>query len=334
VSSGIIPKKTPISLKEQKKMNPVNEMKKMVVARVNGEEINQFQLENAAEAIKAGMKTEGMRRDGKTSGKSTADHQMKSFALQKLIERELLFQEAKKLKIKVEEKEMEGILKKSMESFPSENHFKVSLVMSGISLEEYKRQLTYDMTVNKVAAQKVEALRKDTTPEEVRTYYATNKSRFVTPEFVEISYLFIKCNQFAAEKEKKEPQENLEKLRKSKEDFAELVKKHSQAPNASQGGYIGKVRRGELHPYLEIAAFKTPVNQVSEVVKTEDGFYLIKVHNKKKEGEVLTFEQVKDDLKRELDNQRGITILADYVEQLKKKAKIMILDKSLEGPAV
>jgi len=312
-------------------MNPIETLKKNVVAKVNGVEINQFQLENAAEAFKAGMKTEGMRRDGKTSGKSGIDQKVKILALQKLIERELLFQEAKKLKITVKEQEMEEVLKKGMAGFPSEGHFKASLVMSGISLDEYKRQLTYDMTVNKVAAHKVESLRKDTAPEEVRAYYEANKSRFVTPEFVEMSYLFITCNQFAAEKDKKDAQEKLEKLIKSKEDFAELAKKHSQAPNASQGGYVGKVRRGELHPYLEIAAFKTPVNQVSEVVKTEDGFYLIKVHQKKKEGEVLTFEQVKNDLKRELDNQRGITILADYVEQLKKKAKIVIVDKTLEG---
>ena len=312
-------------------MNPIEVLKKTVVARVNGVEINQFQVENAAEAIKAGMKNEGMRRDGKTSGKSGIDQKMKIFALQKLIERELLFQEAKKLKVKVGEKEMEDVLKKSMAGFPSEGHFKASLVMSGITLDEYKKQLIYDMTVNKVAAQKVESLRKDTSPEEVRTYYEENKNTFVTPEFVEMSYIFIRCNQFAAEKEKKEAQEKLEKLRKSKEDFAELARKHSQAPNASQGGYVGKVRRGDLHPYLEIAAFKTPVNQVSDVVKTEDGFYLIKVHQKRKEGEVLTFEQVKDDLKRELDNQQGITILADYVEQLKKKAKIQIVDKTLES---
>jgi len=312
-------------------VNPIEVLKKTVVARVNGVEINQFQVENAAEAIKAGMKNEGMRRDGKTSGKSGIDQKMKIFALQKLIERELLFQEAKKLKVKVGEKEMEDVLKKSMAGFPSEGHFKASLVMSGITLDEYKKQLIYDMTVNKVAAQKVESLRKDTSPEEVRTYYEENKNTFVTPEFVEMSYIFIRCNQFAAEKEKKEAQEKLEKLRKSKEDFAELARKHSQAPNASQGGYVGKVRRGDLHPYLEIAAFKTPVNQVSDVVKTEDGFYLIKVHQKRKEGEVLTFEQVKDDLKRELDNQQGITILADYVEQLKKKAKIQIVDKTLES---
>jgi parvulin-like peptidyl-prolyl isomerase len=312
-------------------VNPIEVLKKTVVARVNGVEINQFQVENAAEAIKAGMKNEGMRRDGKTSGKSGIDQKMKIFALQKLIERELLFQEAKKLKVKVGEKEMEDVLKKSMAGFPSEGHFKASLVMSGITLDEYKKQLIYDMTVNKVAAQKVESLRKDTSPEEVRTYYEENKNTFVTPEFVEMSYIFIRCNQFAAEKEKKEAQEKLEKLRKSKEDFAELARKHSQAPNASQGGYVGKVRRGDLHPYLEIAAFKTPVNQVSDVVKTEDGFYLIKVHQKKKEGEVLTFEQVKDDLKRELDNQQGITILADYVGQLKKKAKIQIVDKTLES---
>jgi len=312
-------------------MGVMNEMKKTVVARVNGVEINQFQLENAAEAVKAGMKTEGMRRDGKTSGKSGIDQKMKIFALQKLIERELLFQEAKRLKIALKEKEVEEVLKKSMASFPSEGHFKTSLIMSGITLDEYKKQLIYDMTVNKVAARKVESLRKDASPDEVRAYYEENKARFVTPEFVEMSYIFIRCNQFAPEKEKKEARGKLEKLRKSKEDFAELARKHSQEPNASQGGYIGKVQRGELHPFLEIAAFKTPVNQMSEIVKTEDGFYLIKVHNKKKEDEILTFEQVKDDLKRELDNQRGIAILADYVEELKKKAKIQILDKTLEG---
>jgi len=312
-------------------VNPINEMKKTMVARVNGVEINQFQVENAAEAIKAGMKTEGMRRDGKTSGKSGIDQKMRVFALQKLIERELLFQEAKKLKITVSEKEMEEVLKKCMASFPSEGHFKASLVVSGITLDEYKKQLIYDMTVNKVAARKVESLRKDTTPEELRTFYEENKGRFVSPEVVEISYIFIRCNQFAPEKEKKDALEKVQKISKSREDFAELAKKYSELPNASQGGYIGKVKRGELHPYLEIAAFKTPVNQVSDVVKTEDGFYLIKVHQKRKEGEVLTFEQVKDDLKRELDNQRGITILADYVEQLNKKAKIQIVDKTLEG---
>jgi foldase protein PrsA len=312
-------------------MNPIEQLKKTVVARVNGVEINQFQLENAAEAVKAGMKTEGMRRDGKVSGKSGIDQKMRVFALQKLIERELLFQEAKKHKIKVEEEEIEEVLKKSMASFPSEDHFKASLVMSGISLEEYKKQLVYDMTVNKVAAQKVESQRKDTVWEEVKEYYQNNKNRFVTPECVEISHIFIRCNQFAPEEEKKEAFEKIQKIRKYKEDFAELAKRYSEGPNASQGGYIGTVRRGELHPYLEIAAFKTPVNQVSEVVKTEDGFHLIKVHEKRKEGEVLTFEQVKNDLKRELDNQRGITILADYVGQLKKKAKIQILDKALEG---
>jgi len=312
-------------------VHPIKEMKKTVVARVNGVEINQFQVENAAEAIKAGMKTEGMRRDGKTSGKSGMDQKMRVFALQKLIERELLFQEAKKLKITVKEQEMEEVLKKSIASFPSEGHFKASLVMSGINLEEYKKQLIYDMTVNKVAAQKVESLRKDTSPEEVRTYYEENKNTFVTPEYVEISYIFIKCNQFAPEKEKKEALEKVQKLRKSREDFAELAKKYSELPNASQGGYVGKVRRGELHPYLEISAFKTPVNQVSEEARTEDGFYLIKVHKKRGGGDLLTFEEVKEDLKRELDNQRGITILADYVEQLKKKAKIQIVDKTLES---
>jgi len=54
------------------------------------------------------------------------------------------------------------------------------------------------------------------------------------------------------------------------------------------------------------AAFKTPVNQVSEVARTEDGFYLIKVHKKRGGGDLLTFEEVKEDLKRELYNQTSL----------------------------
>jgi parvulin-like peptidyl-prolyl isomerase len=308
-------------------MNPIEQLKKTVVARVNGVEINQFQLENALESVKEGMRTQGTRRDGKSS----MDYGMRSFVLQKLIEREILFQEAKQLKITVKEEEMEKVLKKSLESFPSEDHFKASLVMSGITLDEYKRRLFYDVMVNKVAAQKVESLRKDTSWEEVKEYYERNKDRFTSAEMVKISLILIKCSPYAMEEEKKKALEKIQKIRDSKEDFGDLARQYSQAESASQGGYLGFVKRGQLHPFLEIAAFKTEVNQVSEVVKTENGFHLIKVHQKRNAGDVPKYEEVKEDLKRELDNQRGIAILADYVDQLKKKAKIVIVDKMLEG---
>lgn len=63
--------------------------------------------------------------------------------------------------------------------------------------------------------------------------------------------------------------------------FEKLAKKHSQCPSGKNGGDLGFFTRGRMVPEFENAAFNMQVGQVSAPVKTQFGYHLIKVTEKR-----------------------------------------------------
>lgn len=63
--------------------------------------------------------------------------------------------------------------------------------------------------------------------------------------------------------------------------FEELAKKYSKCPSGANGGDLGYFRRGQMVKEFENAAFDTEINQVSDPIKTQFGYHLIKVYDKK-----------------------------------------------------
>lgn len=64
------------------------------------------------------------------------------------------------------------------------------------------------------------------------------------------------------------------------ENFEALAKKYSKCPSGQNGGDLGYFGRGEMVPSFETAAFELPVGKVSDPVKTQFGWHLIKVTDK------------------------------------------------------
>lgn len=65
------------------------------------------------------------------------------------------------------------------------------------------------------------------------------------------------------------------------ESFEALAKQYSKCPSGENGGDLGYFERGQMVPAFEDAAFKLPVGKVSEPIKTQFGWHLIKVYDKK-----------------------------------------------------
>lgn len=63
--------------------------------------------------------------------------------------------------------------------------------------------------------------------------------------------------------------------------FEELAKKYSKCPSGKNGGDLGYFRRGQMVKEFENAAFDTEINKISDPIKTQFGYHLIKVYDKK-----------------------------------------------------
>ena len=123
------------------------------------------------------------------------------------------------------------------------------------------------------------------------------------------------------------PREKAEAIRKrvaAGEDFATVAKAESKCPSAAKGGDLGYFGKGQMVPAFETAAFSLKPGQISEVVETQFGYHVIKVTDRK-QAETVKFNDVKDKIEDYLKNQQAQKPMADYVEKLRKQAKIEMM---------
>lgn len=65
------------------------------------------------------------------------------------------------------------------------------------------------------------------------------------------------------------------------ESFEMLARKYSKCPSGENGGDLGYFERGQMVPSFENAAFSLPVGRVSEPIKTQFGWHIIKVYDRR-----------------------------------------------------
>ncbi len=105
--------------------------------------------------------------------------------------------------------------------------------------------------------------------------------------------------------------------------FEDLAKEHSDCPSKAKGGDLGEFASGQMVPEFEKALLELKAGDVSDPVKTQFGYHLIKAGDKK----VVPFEEVKDSIIQHLRKTKEAETVKAFVEGLKKSYKVEMLVK-------
>ncbi len=154
--------------------------------------------------------------------------------------------------------------------------------------------------------------------EEVKAWYKSNETRYKQGEQRQASHILIRADKSAPEADVKAGQAKAEQilaqLKANPADFAKLAKQHSQDPgSAEKGGDLGYFGRGMMVKPFEETVFSLKENQLSDVVRSDFGFHLIKLTGVRAE-QVRPLAAVRDEIVAEMKRQAGTKLYAEVAE--------------------
>jgi peptidyl-prolyl cis-trans isomerase C len=187
-------------------------------------------------------------------------------------------------------------------------------------VEEKLQDLKKRLVVESFLKKKVEA-EVQVSDADLQKFYDQNKDKFNAPEQLKASHILVKSEA--------EAKDVLAKI-KAGGNFEELAKKTSSDSSAAKGGDLGWFGKGSMVPAFEKAASALKEGQVSEVVKTDFGFHIIKLTGKRAAG-IRPLEEVKDQIKGAIMPQKQQEVFQKIKEELKKTAKITVKEDVLKS---
>jgi peptidyl-prolyl cis-trans isomerase D len=178
--------------------------------------------------------------------------------------------------------------------------------------------------------------------DELQAYYDQHRDQYRLPQQVKVSHIWIKMplpgpDGKIDEKAVAEAQhraDDLLKQLKSGAKFEEIARKSSEDPgSASAGGSLGWIGKGQTSPEFEKAAFSLPIGQISDVVKSSDGFHIIRV-DEKQDAHMKTLDEVKAQIEPVLKQQKAQQVAQRQAEELRNQAMTKGLDVAAAAKGV
>ncbi|WP_428038590.1 peptidylprolyl isomerase [Candidatus Avelusimicrobium faecicola] len=252
----------------------------------------------------------------------------------------------------------------------ADKRFSEALKKQHMSLKTYKEKIKKDIAVRKLVEQRITTTVKPVEEADVKALYSdvetclkgnTKKmkaleqkdpARFkeamaiaaklkqLTAEQVRIGHIYLAVTKDMKPEEVKAKEETAKKIKKELDggkEFSTAVKEYTEDKAALASGGDMILIKGIAPKALDQQAFSLPVGEVSAPIKTDVGFHIIKIKEKRAEKQI-GYDDIKRDLAQYLAQQKIQTTLAAYIGELYDKADVKITktfesDKLLEEAA-
>ncbi len=204
--------------------------------------------------------------------------------------------------IKITNKDINKEIENIKKMFPSEKEFEDALKKQNMDEDDLRNNIEKNLLLEKVKEKVVGDIK--ITDKDVKEYYDKNKDQFKVGNQVKVAHILVKD-----EKTAKTVKEDLDKGG----DFVELAKKHStDTANKDKGGDLGWITKEQVVPEFGNKAFSMKIGEISDPVKTEFGFHIIRVDDTK-QASTKSLEEVKDVIKAQLTEEKKSKKFNDWL---------------------
>lgn len=282
---------------------------------------------------------------------------IKERVINELVVRKLLENEIASRGIKVTKKDVDNAVKEIIQRVGSKEQLNSLLKQNGVTAAKFRKDLEEQVKMKKLA----ESLgNSEVTDAEAEKFYNENQAQFKYPEQVRASHILISANpeeiqeiitsdsknkDLTPEQVSAKVNEELanrhakaEKLyneaKTNIDNFAKLAKANSDdAASAQKGGDLGFFAKTDMVPEFANAAFAQSPNSIAPLVKSQFGYHIILVTDRKEAGQ-KAYDSVKTDIKNYLTNEKQLKLLDELTESLKKNANIEYMSYEYDPKSV
>jgi peptidyl-prolyl cis-trans isomerase C len=232
--------------------------------------------------------------------------------LAQIIDRELALAEADRLSIQLQQEELDRAVADIRREYPA-GEFETMLAERSLTLEEWRLDLQKSLLMEKIIRQAVYT-KVEVDDAEVNDYYTKHKDDFDRPAQVRARQIVV-----GSEDEGKQV---LDLLRKG-EAFADIARRFSLSPDADAGGDLGFFARNEMPDEFDAVVFSLPIGRISDLIKSEYGFHVFLVEEKRK-AHRLTLDEAADEIRRQLLSEKEKNAHQIWLRNLRALATIEI----------
>ena len=257
-----------------------------VVAVVDNDVIMYSQLRQRVAEVKQNL--------ARRSGELPSDNELASQVLERLILEDLQLQMGERAGIRISDEE----LNQAMASIAQRNNmtleqFRTALTRDGLNLDQAREQIRREMIISRVRQRRV-AEKVQVSDQEVQNFLASDLAKLQLGEEYRLSNIRIPLREGASadeiQKAERKVREILVQLQRGA-DFAKLAMTYSADENALDGGSVGWRKAAQLPPPFDRLVSNLSVGEVSEPVRTPNGFLLLKLEDKRGGSAMATREE-------------------------------------------
>lgn len=298
-----------------------------IVAHINSAIVTLSEFQRSREQLKTELKEKYPQEADRQFAERDKD------VLRDLIDQDLLVQKGKDLGISGDSEVIKRLdeMRKQM-NLNSMEELEKAAQDQGVNFDDFKQNMRNQIITQMVIGREVGSkLSSQITHDDVVKFYEAHQKEMEHPESVQLAEILIAIK--AAEADKPTPEEIaaaqaranelLEALKKGA-NFEETAKKSSEGPSAAQGGDLGTFNRGMLAKELEAKVFALPPGGTTDVIRTRQGFIILKIIQHTPAG-VPTVKEVEPQIQEAIYVERLQPALRAYLTRLREEAFIEIV---------